>query len=247
VGVLKFAVIKAAGLFFVFSYNSVMCGRYTLKATNEQILSEFKALRIQSNELRERFNIAPSQIIPVVRQNEQERELSDLKWGLVPSWAKDVSIGNRMINARGESLTEKPSFRNAFRSRRCLIPASGFYEWKREADKGKQPFYFYLKDKTVFGFAGLWEEWTDTETGELLESCTIITTEANEVLAPVHDRMPVILKSENYEEWLDPKNADTDDLQRLLKPYPEEEMLSHAVNRQVNSPSFDSPELINSL
>ena len=229
------------------SYNCFMCGRYTLKATSEQILAEFKAARKQGEELRERFNIAPAQIIPAVRQSSDSPELADFKWGLIPSWAKDAAIGNRMINARAESLLEKPSFRNAFRSRRCIIPSSGFYEWKREGDKGKQPFYFYLKDKPLFGFAGLWEEWTDKETGEPLESCTIITTKANEVLEPVHDRMPVILKPEDYDEWLDPKNADTDDLQELLKPFPSKEMSSHAVSRQVNSPTFDSPELINSL
>jgi putative SOS response-associated peptidase YedK len=122
--------------------------------------------------------------------------------------------------------------------------ASGFYEWQKKGAGAKQPFYFYLKDKEVFGFAGLWEEWTDKETGELLETCTIITTEANEVLEPVHDRMPVILKPDNYDEWLDAKEKNTERLQKLLVPYPSKEMSSHAVSRAVNSPAYDSPELI---
>ncbi|HEX8396389.1 MAG TPA: SOS response-associated peptidase, partial [Pyrinomonadaceae bacterium] len=180
-----------------------MCGRFSLGATDADILAEFKASRQQAEEYQKRFNIAPSQIVAAVRQIESDRILSGLKWGLIPSWAKEESIGNRMINARAESITEKPSFKNAFKSRRCLIPASGFFEWKRAGDKGKQPFYFYLKDKPVFGFAGLWESWIDKETGEETESCTIITTEANDVLKPVHDRMPVIIKPENYEFWLD--------------------------------------------
>jgi putative SOS response-associated peptidase YedK len=150
----------------------------------------------------------------------------------------------QLINARAETILEKPSFREAFRSRRCIVPVSGFYEWVRVAKGAKQPFYFYLKEKEVFGFAGLWEEWLDKETGEALETCTIITTEANEVLKPVHDRMPVILKSDYYEEWLNPKMKDTTKLQNLLAPYPADEMSSHAVSRAVNSPSEDSAELI---
>lgn len=166
--------------------------------------------------------------------------------GLIPSWAKDDKIGNKMINARAETVAEKPAFRSAFKSRRCIVPASGFYEWKK-VERGKQPFYFYLKDKPVFGFAGLWEEWRDTESGEILETCTIITTEANEVLLPVHDRMPVILKAEDYELWLETKVKDQDKLENLLKPYPSEEMSSHQVGRQVNNPGIDSEELIAEL
>lgn len=224
-----------------------MCGRFSLGATDAEILAEFKAEREQTDEYQKRYNIAPSQIISGVRQIEQDRVVSGLKWGLIPAWAKDAEIGNRMINARAESITEKPSFKSAFKSRRCLIPASGFFEWKRAGDNGKQPFYFYLKDRSVFGFAGLWESWVDKETGEKTESCTIITTEANAILKPVHDRMPVIIKPEDYEMWLDTKVKDTDKLEKLLAPYPAEKMQSHAVSRQVNSPAFDSPELINSL
>jgi len=221
-----------------------MCGRFVSKAKKEEIEKEFKVEISDGNLSTPRYNIAPTQMIAAVAEIENEREISLFKWGLVPHWAKDESIGNKLINARAETLTEKPSFREAFARRRCIIPVSGFYEWMRVAKDAKQPFYFYLKDKEVFGFAGLWEEWLDKETGELTETCTIITTEANEVLKPVHDRMPVILKSDSYEEWLNPKIKDTAKLQNLLVPYPANEMSSHAVSRAVNSPSEDSAELI---
>ena len=221
-----------------------MCGRFSSSSKPEQIKKEFKAAVEDPAILAPRYNIAPTQMIPVVLDKEGERIVAALKWGLVPSWAKDALIGSRMINARAETVAEKPSFRDAFKRRRCIVPASGFYEWKRAAKGAKQPFYFYLKDKEVFGFAGLWEEWTDKETGDLLETCTIITTEANAVLEPVHDRMPVILKPGDYDEWLDPKESNTDRLQKLLAPYPAKEIDSHAVSRAVNSPTLDSPELI---
>jgi putative SOS response-associated peptidase YedK len=224
-----------------------MCGRFTNKAKPEQIKTEFKVGAKNPDIYQPRFNIAPSQMIDVVFEPETERIISQLKWGLVPSWAKDSEIGNRMINARAETLTEKPSFREAFRSRRCIIPASGFYEWQKTNRGAKQPFYFYLKEKEVFGFAGLWESWIDKATGEELETCTIITTEANEVLKPVHERMPVILKAENYDEWLDAKEKNTVKLHKLLVPYPANEMSSHAVSRSVNIPDSDSEELIQPL
>jgi putative SOS response-associated peptidase YedK len=221
-----------------------MCGRFTNKAKPEQIKSEFKIGSKNPNLYEPRFNIAPSQMIDVVFEPESERIISQLKWGLVPSWSKDSDIGNRMINARAETLTEKPSFREAFKSRRCIIPASGFYEWQKQAKGAKQPFYFYLKDKDVFGFAGLWESWIDKQTGEELETCTIITTEANNVLKSVHERMPVILKPESYDEWLDTKVKDTGRLQKLLVPYSAKEMDSHPVSRSVNIPDSDSSDLI---
>ncbi|MDQ3713073.1 MAG: SOS response-associated peptidase [Acidobacteriota bacterium] len=221
-----------------------MCGRFSSSSKPEQIKKEFKAAVEDPAILAPRYNIAPTQMIPVVLNREGERIVAALKWGLVPSWAKDAAIGSRMINARAETLTEKPSFREAYKSRRCIVPATGFYEWQRAEKGAKQPFYFYLTNKEVFGFAGLWEEWLDKESGESLETCTIITTEANDVLKPVHDRMPVILKAGDYDEWLDPKESDTGKLQKLLAPYPPDEMNSHAVSRAVNSPTLDSPELI---
>ncbi len=220
-----------------------MCGRFTNKAKPEQIKREFKIGNKNPNLFQPRYNIAPLQMIDVVFEP-KERILSQLRWGLVPSWAKDAEIGNRMINARAETITEKPSFREAFKSRRCIIPTSGFYEWQKKGTGAKQPFYFYLKDKEVFGFAGLWETWINKQSGEELETCTIITTEANQVLKPVHDRMPVILKAENYDEWLDVKVKDTDKLQELLKPYPSEEMDSHAVSNGINYPDKDTSDLI---
>lgn len=221
-----------------------MCGRFTNKAKPEQIEKEFKVGRINPNLFQPRFNIAPMQMIDIVFEPKTQRILSRLKWGLVPFWAKDETIGNNLINARAETLSEKPSFREAFKSRRCIIPASGFYEWQRRGTEAKQPFYFYLKDKEVFGFAGLWESWVDKQTGENLETCTIITTGANEVLKPVHDRMPVILKAENYDEWLDVKENDTKKLQKFLLPYPSDEMDLHPVSRSVNIPDSDTPDMI---
>ena len=224
-----------------------MCGRFTNWANPEQIGGEFKVGKKNPDLYRARYNIAPTQMIEVVFAPENERLLSELKWGLVPSWAKDPDIGNRMINARAETLTEKPSFRDAFKKRRCIIPASGFYEWRKKGSGAKQPFYFYLREKEVFGFAGLWEEWVDKRTGDVLETCTIITTAANDVLKPVHDRMPVILKAADYDQWLDSKENNTERLQKLLAPYPADEMSSHAVGTGVNIPESDSAELIEPL
>jgi putative SOS response-associated peptidase YedK len=221
-----------------------MCGRFVSKAKKEEIEKEFKVEIGDGNLVAPRYNVAPTQMIGAIAEIESLRQISSFKWGLIPSWAKDDSIGNKLINARAETLREKPSFREAFRSRRCIIPASGFYEWQKTSNGAKQPFYFYLKEKEVFGFAGLWEEWLDKQTGELSETCTIITTEANEALKPIHDRMPVILKSDEYDFWLDEKVKDTNKLQNLLVPYPAKEMDSHAVSRSINSPAADSEELI---
>lgn len=224
-----------------------MCGRFSNDAKPKQIEKEFNVKVSQKSLFKPRYNIAPAQNIPVILESGGERIVEALRWGLIPGWAKDESIGNKLINARAETLSEKPSFKNAFRSHRCIIPASGFYEWQKAAKGAKQPFYFYLKEKDVFGFAGLFEEWLDRETGEQIETFTIITTEANEILKLVHDRMPVILKPNNYDQWLDAKEKDTDKLQKLLKPYLADEMASHAVSRAVNSPGEDSSELIKQL
>jgi len=221
-----------------------MCGRFTNKAKPEQLKQEFKVGRKNPNLYEPRFNIAPAQMIDVVIEPENERLLTQLKWGLVPSWSKDAQTAKGLINARCETITEKPSFREAFKSRRCIIPASGFFEWQKKGTGAKQPFYFYLNEKEVFGFAGLYEEWIDKQSGEILETCTIITTEANDVLKPVHDRMPVILEPESYDEWLDAKVKDTERLQKFLVPYPAQEMTSYAVSTNVNIPDSNSPELI---
>lgn len=224
-----------------------MCGRFTNKAKSDEIEKEFKVAPLNSRLLQSRFNIAPTQLVEVVFMPESVRILSQLRWGLIPFWAKDEKVGNKLINARAETLSEKPSFREAFKSRRCIIPASGFYEWKKQSDGAKQPFYFFLRDKEVFGFAGLWESWIDQKTGERLESCTIITTEANENLKPVHARMPVILNPENYPQWLDAKEHDTEKLQKFLAPYPADQMESYPVSKIVNTPDLNSPKLIEPL
>lgn len=225
-----------------------MCGRFTSKASGREIEKEF-ALEIGSSKANgalnaARYNIAPTQMIAAVRQSSERREIAPLKWGLIPSWAKDDSIGSKLINARAETISEKPSFREAFKSRRCIIPASGFYEWQKTSKGAKQPFYFYLKEKEILGFAGLWEEWLDQQTGELLETCTIITTEANGVLKPIHDRMPVILQEKDYDRWLNEKFKDKEKLQSLLVPFSAAQMDSHAVSRAVNIAVNDSEQLI---
>jgi len=193
-----------------------------------------------------RYNIAPTQPVAVI-PNDGRNQLDYYVWGLIPSWAKDPTIGNRMINARSETLTEKPSFRNAFRRRRCLIPASGFYEWKAvEGQKTKTPMYIHLADGKPFAFAGLWERW-DSPDGSTVFSCTIITTRPNEMLSQIHNRMPVILKPEDYSLWLETAEQPVNRLQALLEPYPEEKMGAYEVSRLVNSPSIDEPALIRPL
>jgi putative SOS response-associated peptidase YedK len=173
------------------------------------------------------------------------RELAMLRWGLVPFWAKDLKIGYRTINARAETVASKPAFRAAFRQRRCLIPADGFYEWKTQSG-GKQPYYIRLKHNHLFAFAGLWEHWK-SETGEIMESCTIIVTNANELVRSIHDRMPVILNPNDYETWLLPSKNSTDYLTALLKPYPAEQMTAYSVNVSVNNPKHEDPSCIEPL
>ena len=221
-----------------------MCGRFSNNAKATQIEKEFKIGKVNPKLFTPRYNIAPTQTIAAVLESDSERIIEGLRWGLIPSWAKDETIGSKLINARAETLAEKPSFRDAFKNKRCIIPASGFFEWQKQAKGAKQPFYFHLTGKEVFGFAGLYEHWLDRETGEQIETCTIITTAANEVLEPVHDRMPVILKSGDYDRWLDAKEKDTGNLQKLLAPYPSAEMESYRVSKAVNIPGKDSPELI---
>ena len=221
-----------------------MCGRFTLRTPAREMATLFDVT--EPIDLPLRFNIAPTQSVAVVRcrENTAARELAMLHWGLIPAWAKDAKIGNRMINARSETAATKPSFRSAFRRRRCLIPADGFYEWQQTPD-GKQPFYIRLSNEQPFGFAGLWERWDRGD--EPISSCTILTTEANEQLGPLHDRMPVIVKPEDYARWLDPACERAEELMPLLRPYANDALVALPVSRVVNSPRNDRPECIEPL
>jgi putative SOS response-associated peptidase YedK len=216
-----------------------MCGRFAQKSPAKKITKKFKVEEVPP--LVERYNVAPTQTVLAVREASDGREATFLKWGLVPRWAKDPSIGNKLINARAETVTEKPSFREAFTRRRCLVPMEGFYEWARRGDR-KRPFYFHMRDGEPFAVAGLWESWEGG--GELLETCTLLTTSANELLAGYHDRMPVILRSEDYDLWLDAGVRSAERLLPLLRPYPREEMTAYAVSLMVNSPSNDTPRCV---
>ena len=220
-----------------------MCGRFTLHHPTEEIAQRFNIDQIAVS-FPPRYNIAPTQPIAVVLQH-SARTLEAFQWGLVPFWAKDPKIGNRMINARAETVAEKPSFRAAFKQRRCLIPASGYYEWRRENDE-RLPTYIHRTDKTPFAFAGLWEEWHAPE-GEILHTCTIITTEASDQVSAIHHRMPVIFDSEQEETWLDPGLDDGDNLAELLHNTSAAELSSYPVGKQVNPPTFDAPACIEPL
>ncbi len=189
-----------------------------------------------------RYNIAPTQtVVAIAATPAYTRQVHLCRWGLVPSWAKDLTIGAKLINARAETVAEKPSFRAAFKQRRCLIPADGFYEWQRTDRKTKQPYYFQLIDQQLFAFAGLWERWQGDES--VVETCTILTTQANALLQPVHDRMPVMIAPEQYNRWLD-STTTAASLQELLQPYAASAMQSYPVSTAVNSPAHDSPECV---
>ncbi len=221
-----------------------MCGRFSLAQTAESIAQAFQLPEIPDRRLAPRYNIAPTQLVAAMTQENGNaaRQLRWLRWGLIPSWAKDSKIGNRLINARAETLTQKPSFRHAFKRRRCLILADGFYEWKKTGNR-KQPYYFELKNGQSFALAGLWETW-QPKGGEAIASCTIVTTEANALIQPIHDRMPVILEPDNYEQWLDSRLTNTDALEPLLKPYKSELMTASPVSSLVNNPANDVPECL---
>ena len=224
-----------------------MCGRFTQRYTWEEVHA-YLSLTGPTANLRPRYNVAPGQKVAAVRPHEGGRRLSLLNWGLIPSWAKEPNIGYRMINARAETVCSKPAFRAAYRARRCLIPADGFYEWARRG-AAKQPWLIGLKDGVLFTFAGLWERWmvprgialagslAELEPGEVIETCTILTTAANEIVAPVHDRMPVILPPEALGPWLAGEAVPLD-------PYPPETMTLHPVSTLVNKPANDDPRCV---
>jgi len=220
-----------------------MCGRFAL-ATEKKVLEMLYDLELRG-ELTPRYNIAPSQEILGLRLSSEtgKKEPAYFKWGLVPFWADDPAIGNRLINARAETAPQKPSFRTAFKKRRLLIPATGFFEWKKQ-EGAKQPFYICRNDGQPFSLAGLWERWEKGE--DILETCTILTTEPNDLVAELHNRMPVIIPRDDYGRWLDPA-AEQADLVELLGPYPPEELTAYPVSTRVNSPGQDRPELLEPL
>jgi putative SOS response-associated peptidase YedK len=225
-----------------------MCGRFTLTTTPHELLEAFPGLLLPQakDALVLRYNIAPSQPIAVIIYD-GKLQLDFFNWGLIPSWAKDVKIGHRMINARAETLSEKPSFKAAYRNRRCIIPTSGFYEWQRHPDhKTKTPYYIHMTSKLPFAMAGLWDIWS-TSDGSEIRSCSIITTTPNQLIAPIHNRMPVILKPSSYSLWLDPRESSPLALDPLLQSFPADYMAAYPVSTFVNSPGNDSPVCIQPL
>lgn len=220
-----------------------MCGRFTLRTTPTKILNE---IGVQMTlPLEPRYNIAPTQTVSAIRQLEgkAEPEYVGLRWGLVPFWADDLKIGSRMINARSETVADKPAFRAAFKKRRCLIPADGFFEWKTiPGEKTKQPYMIRLKSGEPFVFAGLWERWD--KSGPAVETCTILTTSANTVVQPLHDRMPVILPQDAWHTWLETKGSDADTLEELLVPFNASLMETYPVSKAVNNPKHDDEDCV---
>ena len=219
-----------------------MCGRFSQTASPEAIAQQFELT--DPPLFTPRYNVAPSQPLAAIRidPDRATRTLVMLRWGLIPSWAKDPKIGFQCINAKAETVAEKPSFRSAFKKRRCLIVATGFYEWQVQG-RSKQPMWIGLRSKRPFAFAGLWEHWKPAE-GEPLETCTIITTEPNDLMAPIHNRMPVILAPTSYDQWLDPHFQQIEPLQVLLRPYPSEELTAYPVSTVVNNPRHDVPQCL---
>lgn len=233
-----------------------MCGRFAL-ITPEETLAEHFGLQpppattatsstSMASSLIPRYNIAPTQPVVAVRRNPESgaRELAIFRWGLIPSWSKDMKIGSRLINARSETVAEKPSFRAAFKYRRCLIPADGFYEWQ-QINGRKQPVYIHGSDGKPLALAGLWETWHAPDSSPV-ESCTILTTEPNELVAPIHNRMPVVIEPPDYEMWLDPGPRPQEGL-HLLRPYPSQKLAAYAVSTHVNSPANDDAQCIEPL
>jgi len=218
-----------------------MCGRYAFFSPAEAVRRTFAVEAVPA--LEPRYNIAPTQAVPAVREGpDGKRSVALLHWGLVPSWAKDRALGNRMINARGETLAERPAFRRAYRSRRCILPADGWYEWQPGAS-GKQPWFICAQDGGPLGLAGLWESWRAPD-GGTLESCTIVTTDASAPLAPIHHRMPVVLPAEAFGPWLDAGMQDPRDLGRWLGPCDPALLRAYPVSRQVNDPRHEGPGLV---
>jgi putative SOS response-associated peptidase YedK len=219
-----------------------MCGRLVQQLSSERIADLFGAKQLELD-VGGHYNVAPTQMVSVVLEQDGQWVVSRLRWGLIPPWAPDVSIGSRMINARAETVAEKPAFKSAFRRRRCIVPADSFYEWKRTGTT-KTPYVIERQDKQPLAFAGLWEVWRPKSSDAAVRSFTIITTEANQLVSAIHDRMPVILPDEVWGEWLDPANEDIGALQSLLVPFAAEQLHAFPVSPLVNNVRNDSPELL---
>ncbi|MDE2135491.1 MAG: SOS response-associated peptidase [Alphaproteobacteria bacterium] len=227
-----------------------MCGRFTNRYTWRELHALYMlSVGFPQSNFRPRYNIAPTQIAPVVRLEDGTREIAFLKWGLVPSWAKDANGGAKLINARAETVADKPAYKNAFQRRRCLVIADGFYEWKKESAKAKQPYFITLKDNAPFAFAGLFEHWKPNDVSDLIETFTIITTTANELIAPLHDRMPVILAPDNWPRWLGEGAGPVapDRLKAMLAPFPAGRMTAWPVTKAVGNVKNDDPSLVQAV
>lgn len=218
-----------------------MCGRFGLTANGEKLGKLFEIRNVPK--LIPDYNIPPTRNILGIRSTGTEREAHFFHWGLIPFWAKDEKIGYSLINARSETVATKPSYRSAFKTRRLIVPASYYFEWKKDG-KEKTPYLIRVKDADAFGMAGLWEQWTSPTTGEVIDSCTIITTEANNATRPVHDRMPVILSPADYARWLGEETADTDTLLSFLHPFADQELELYPVTAKVGNPRFNEPECV---
>lgn len=222
-----------------------MCGRFTLRTPMTKIVEQFAIEQSLLAELPVRYNVAPTQSVAVIRTGDGKRQLTNMRWGLVPSWAKDTKIAYSTMNARSDTLATKPAFRTAFKKRRCLVIADGYYEWILQG-KSKQPILYEIDGGRPFAFAGLWEQWWSPENpeGAPLESCTIVTTNGNELARQVHDRMPVILDEADYAPWLDPAIQDGERLKYLFDPFPADRMSARRVSSLVNNARNEGPECI---
>lgn len=223
-----------------------MCGRYTITVTLEELMVRYMIGVTNVPYHRPKYNVAPGQMVLAVISDGRTNRLGELKWGLIPSWAKDEKIGSRLLNARAETAADKPAFRGALRARRCLVPADGFYEWRKEPDGGKQPLRIALRSRAVFSMAGLYEIWTAPD-GRRISTVTILTTEPNELMAPIHNRMPVILRPEDEALWLDRSVRDPEALSHLYAPYPAEELEAYPVSKAVGNVRNDDPSCIEPL
>jgi putative SOS response-associated peptidase YedK len=227
-----------------------VCGRYVSVSSPSLLAAHFGAEEVRTEDVEANYNVTPRAEVPIVAVSRGVRVLDRVRWGLVPFWAKDLSIGDKLINARAETVATKPAYRRAFERRRCIIPADGFYEWRaEEGSKQRQPFFIRRRDGEPLAFAGVWEAWYDpnVDAPTRLRSCAIVTTIANEELAPLHHRMPVVLPAPVWGEWLDPRRNDVASAQRLCAPLPDGELVFHPVSKLVNKPDNNGPELLDEV